>query len=856
DIDKYLVNPALLFRNIKDVKEIEHQFGSLTEEQIDIIRKFWVNFNPNKNTQEKEEFLRVWSVLNAVYSEFNIALRAKGLAYEGMIFREAAENIISGKYPTMKWEMFHFAGFNALNRCEQILMKHLKAEGKARFYWDYDNCYIFSGKFPSAGIFLRENIKVFGNDMPEGWQYNTLLSSETKALSRKVINTSSDVAQAKLIPTILNSFPEIRSEDAHHTAVILADENLLPAVLTSIPENHNEFNITMGFPLKFSGVYSFINLILNLHRNRRILDDKIYFHHSDILKILKSDLIAPLAEEEFKEINDQIVNQNILWFPADFQVKSEIAKLILKKIKTPSELNRYLTDILLLVVSSTGVDRKSEDNRQRVRNELIYRVILSLNRLNTILESAEIDFSLETYLRIVDANLRSISVPFSGEPLKGIQIMGILETRALDFKNIMVLSVNEGILPSPITGASFIPYNLRTSFGMPDINHQEAIYAYHFYRLLHRAENAVFLYNSNSEGLRAGEMSRFLLQLKYDENLAPEFFFHDFMIRTRCSVSQEVERTDEQNRKLISLYDSASRNSLLTPTAINTWLNCSMQFYYRYVCNLREKDELLPEIDHALLGDMLHEIMQRIYKGFERRIIYSDEIDRIRGNRKVLGRLIEDVLVEKFTSMPDDLTGGGELIAREILYEYINKILEFDRLVSPFTIAGLEEYSDFILKFDSNDASFNIRTGGKIDRIDQVPSVTRIVDYKTGKISEKISSVPSLFEEDRDKDGDAWLQTLLYCEAYLVSHPGVRVRPSVYRIRSSVRGEQDDMLLIKEGRDPGIYLDDYGTIRNEFVSLLTETVNKMLFSKEPFRMTQKIEKCSYCPYAGLCMRKY
>lgn len=856
DIDKYLVNPALLFSNIKDIKEIEKQFGGLSEEQIEIIRKFWVNFDPDKKTREKEEFLRIWSVLNTIYSEFKTALRIKGLAYEGMIFREIAENIISGKSPSIRWDVCHFAGFNALNRCEQILMTHLKKEGKAKFYWDYDDCYISLGKFPSAGLFLKDNLKAFGNDMPDQWQYKTWLSDEQKASSRKVINTSSDVAQAKLIPAILDNFPDIDSADAHHTAIILADENLLPAVLTSIPESFGEVNITMGFPLKFSGAYSFVKLLLNLHRNRRVQNDKIYFHHSDVLKILKSDLIVPLAGEELKEINDYIINRNLLWFPSDYHGKSELTTLIFKKIITPAEFNRYLTGILLLVVSGTGNERKTDSNRAKVRNEFIYRIILSLNRLNTILEGEDIDFSLDTYLKIVDTNLRSVSVPFSGEPLKGIQVMGILETRALDFRNFVMLSVNEGILPSPVTGSSFIPLNLRSSFGMPDINHQEAIYAYHFYRLLHRAENAVFLYNSNSEGLRAGEMSRLLLQLKYDLNLKPEFFFHDFQIRTRRSVSQEVERNDEHNRILSAMYDSVSGTALLTPTAINTWLNCSMKFYYRYVCNLREKDELIPEIDHALLGSMLHEIMHRIYEDHEARLITADEIENIRGARTVLGTMIEKAISEKFSGIPEDLTGGGQLIAREILYEYINKILMIDRSVAPFTITGLEKYYDFILKDGSTDIPLSIRAGGKIDRIDQVSSVTRIVDYKTGKVSGKISSLESLFREDRDKDVDAWLQTLLYCEAYLSSHPGIKVRPSVYRIRESAQEGPDDKLVIKEGRTTGMFMDDYSLIRDEFVGLLAETARKILYSKEPFKMTQKTDKCIYCPYSGLCMRKY
>lgn len=857
DIDKYLVNPALLFSNIKDVKNIDAQFGGLTEEQIEIIRKFWISFNPDIKTKEKDEFLKIWSVLNIIYSEFKAALKAMGLAYEGMIFREVADEITSRKSVVLKWDIFHFIGFNALNRCEQILMKHLKDEGRAYFYWDYDDCYVYSGRFPSAGLFIKENIKKFGNDMPGEWQYNTFLSSD-RNITRKVINTSSDIAQVKMLPNILDTFNNFNYDDAHHTAIILADENLLPAILTSIPESFGDVNITMGYPLKFSGIYSFAGLLLNLHRKRRIQNDEIYFHYSDVLKIIRSDLVLSLAEDELKEMADKIISQNLLWISASFLGKSVITRLIFKQINTPAEFNDYLKEILLLFVASPGNgpnDQKHQGFHSKVKNELIYRILLTLNKLKTILAGQNIDLSLDTYLKIVDTNLKSLSVPFTGEPLKGIQIMGLLETRALDFRNLVILSVNEGILPSPVTGSSFIPFNLRTSFGMPDINHQESIYAYHFYRLLHRAENVVFLYNSNSEGLRAGEMSRYLLQLKYDQALVPQFLFHDFQIRNPYTINRFVERSAELNNKLLSFYDADSGTALLTPTAINTWLNCSMKFYYRYLCNLREKDELVPEIDHALMGDMLHEIMHTIYKDFKGMQVSFEEIERIRENWTTLRSLIDNVVSEKFTRITDEITAGNELIAKEILYEYVNRLLILDRSVTPFVIIELEKYSDFIMLNNSTGKAVRLRTGGKIDRIDKVSSAIRIVDYKTGKVSENISSVSALFEEDREKYDDAWLQILVYCEAYLSSNPGIKLRPSVYRIRESVREGLKDKLIIKEGRGPELIIEDYGTIRNEFKEFLSTTINKMLFSQEPFKMTKKVNKCNYCPYSGLCMRQ-
>jgi hypothetical protein len=444
DVDKYLVDASLLFRNVLDIKNIDQQFGSLTEGQIEIIRRFWTNFNADKPTNQKSGFISIWSILFDLYSGFRKSLKTKNLAYEGMIFRELAENSEKDWTSDERWDMVHFIGFNALNECEKVLMNRFKRAAKARFYWDFDNSYINEATLNSAGFFLRENLKIFGNDMPSGWSYDTMLSRESPVVYRRVIDASSDVAQVKLVSQLLEKMPGITETNAHHTAVVLADESLLMPVLTSLPENMGDINITMGHPLKQTLVYTLIRHLMDLQRNCTTVDGVIRFGYKDVISILKHSLLTGLLSESDSELVKEIVKTNLTRVPSDRFSKSETLALIFNKPVTPADLSGYFKDILSLIALNDEINTERSVNNTvqgNIRNEFIYRVVLSINRLETIVLSPEVSFTTDTYIKILDRMLRIQSVPFSGEPLTGIQIMGILETRALDFKNLIILSV-------------------------------------------------------------------------------------------------------------------------------------------------------------------------------------------------------------------------------------------------------------------------------------------------------------------------------------------------------------------------------------------------------------------------------
>ncbi len=857
DVDKYLVTASQLFRNVLDYKNIDQQFRELTEEQVAVIRQFWINFDPGKPTREKSGFTDIWTILVDLYTGFRDSLRQQNMAYEGMIFRDLAENKDDGFYKSPDFDMYHFIGFNALNECEKVVMQRIRSGGKARFYWDYDNSYIRGDRLNSAGYFMRENLKIFGNDMPRDWNYDTHLSSASGSIMRRVIETSSDVAQVKLIPGLIARIPGLSAETAHHTAVVLADENLIMPVLTSLPENSGDINITMGYPLKHSQVYALIRHLIELQRKASVSGGIVRFGFEEVTSILRHPLMAELLKDN-QGIADMIAGSNIVWITKDLFAGSPILSRFFSHPDSARSLAAYFKTVIALVAEINEKDEDDQGGRdisQNIRNEFIYRVVLSLNRLETLVNSADIAFSAETYMRILDKLLKMQSVPFSGEPLSGIQIMGILETRALDFSNLIILSVNEGVLPSISSASSFIPFSLREAFGLPSMNHRESVYAYHFYRLLHRAANVTFLYNSNAEGLRNGEMSRFLLQMKYDPLLKPEFLDLGFEIKSRGLISEVTERTEEHARMLRRRFLDSSRKRVLSPTAINTWLNCRMKFYYRYVNGLKEPEVVSRDIDPAMLGEILHDVMRTLYSSSVNRIITEEAIDRLMNDSELLGDTIVKSINSKFSSDTERKVEGNELIIRDVLMAYVMKILATDRSAAPFTIIALESDISFEAGISSGTTDIALLTGGKADRIDMAGGVVRVVDYKTGTVAERISSIGELFADDRKKDPDAWLQTLLYCEAYLRNNPGAIMRPAVYSIRKMTGSPDGDRLRIRSDSRNDIVVDDYESVREEFNKNLKKVIGDIFNDNEPFRMTTDIRgKCSYCPYRGLCLR--
>ena len=846
DVDKYLADASKVFSSVSDLKNIDEQFGGLTEEQIGIVQRFWTNFNPARRTEVKEKFLSIWELLEQLYTAFTNVLREKQIGYEGMIFRDVAGNDTIQDHPALRWKMVHFIGFNALNECEKKIMLDLKKAGKARFYWDYDNSYITGNGLNSAGHFLKADLKLFGNDMPEGWNYNSYLSSPAVNVTRKVIEASSDVAQVKLVPQLVAALPGLSADNAHNTAVVLADENLLIPMLTSLPDDVQDINITMGYPLRHTSVYQLIRHLLDLQKRSTVEGENALFNYSDVSAVLNNILVSARMDDTDRHLQAGIISHNMIRIPGAYFSPSGFLSEIFVRAGTPEQLSVYIRRILLRLGDGGGDDPQEDKIPDKLVREFIYKIILSVNRLETVTASADVQLSAITWMRLLDRILRMQSIPFTGEPLSGIQIMGILETRTLDFKNLIMLSVNEEIMPAGTTSSSFIPFSLRQAFGLPSLNHQESIYAYHFYRLLHRAENVTFIYNSNAEGLRSGEMSRFLQQMKYEPGSSLRFTSLDFEIKNPPATIPEVAKSEEHIRLLYERFTKQSE-SLLSPSAINTWLFCRMKFYYQYVCGLKEPAKVVDEIDPAILGSALHSSVRTLYSGLVGKTCGKDTLKKIFDDQEATDRVIEVSLDEALQRESGTCMAINEMMAKEVLRNFVRRTIRADIECAPFTIACMERKYTFTIKIDDGP---EIRLGGKIDRVDFHEGLYRIVDYKTGNVAETVSSLSDLFTDDRNKEADAWLQTLIYCEAFM-SQPGVdRVVPVVYKIKSA--GIPHIAAKMVTGKQA---VEDYSEIRSTFIELLRDLAGTIFSAGEPFRMTANgSRKCSWCPYNVLCRR--
>jgi len=849
DVDKYMVDAGKLFSNLSDLKRIDTEFGELPEEQIEIIKRFWINFNSGKRTQQKEIFMELWTILPDLYTNFRNRLRNKGLAYEGMIFRDIALKCKSGETLDFPWETFHFAGFNALNKCEKELFRYLHARGKARFYWDYDESYI--DKFPghTAGYFIRENLHLFGNDMPEKWSYKTLLSSHSGESKRKIISTSNDIAQVKLIPELLKGLGELNGNEAHHTAIILADENLLLPLLNSIPGTVEYVNITMGYPLKFSPVYSFLRLLLLLQRNSRKENDNVLFDYSVVSGLLQHSFLSDESKYRSREILNILKSEGKRWIPASKLCLNKDLEMIFKRVESPGDIASYIKTVLVSFYF-TGEDEEKISIRNKLHNEFIFRSLQVINRLESITRISEISMKTETWSLLLDRILRNVSVPFTGEPLTGIQIMGLLETRTLDFRNIIMLSVNEGVLPRASAGSSYIPYSLREAFGLPVIRHQDSIYSYYFYRLLHRAENVIFLYNSDTDGLKTGEMSRFLMQLTYLYENPPKILSTGYKIGVKKSPEEKIDRNEKHSEILERIYFGNNRESL-SPNAINTWISCRMKFYYRYICGLKEREGLISAADASVFGEILHQIMKDLYSGYINKTITAGDIEKM-AVKSDIDESVKKLLKSKFHSNPDANLSGNELIAASILNYYVKLILDMDSSNAPFEIFCLEQKMSVPFEIVYGNKKEEISIGGITDRIDKKSGVYRIIDYKTGMIkNSEIKSIPSLFDENEKDRAEEWLQVLIYCEIFL-SKFNNKVFPAIYSLRKLTDKEYDGMLRIKNNDSEIVIVNDYIQFREEFRSLLKNTISSIFSRDEPFRMTENREICEYCLYRELC----
>ena len=864
-VDKYLVNAHDLFTNVTELKEIDARFGSLLEDERERLGNFWKTLSEKEKTPNQQEFIRLWEDLNGVYEKLRTSLLSEGLAYEGMLYREVVEQMIKNQGASLEGKHFVLIGFNALNKCEEELFDYLKTNGKASFYWDFDNHYL-EDITQEAGYFLRKNLIRFPHSgyIPECES----LTSVPKTM--KIVNIASRVGQAQVAGAEL-LFQYNGELNFDETAVVLCDEELLLPVINALPENIDKVNVTMGYPLKMTPVFDLVSQLIDLQKNARNSAGEVSFYNKDVLRVLSHQLVIDFEPLKSKELIDLILKNNYIYLTTKELSGDVLFRKLFIVPQNILELSDYFLEILKALFLQW--ERKSEDEKNNdlfaakekapdensgIYREYIYQSWLAVNRLKDILVNdgikvfeSENFVSKESFFRFLLQYLSGLSIPFDGEPLEGLQVMGILETRTLDFKNIILLSMNDGIMPKISSSGSFIPYNLRRVFGLPTIEEQNAMYAYYFYRLLQRAENVIFVYDSGAGGLFTGEKSRYLYQLQLE---SPFEISETNMVFSVENIAVQPISIAKDEKVMIRLNDYLNGKRRLSPSAIDKYLTCPLQFYFRYSAGLDEPDEISEEIDAIIFGTLFHDAMEHIYRPYIDKTIDSETITGIINNQE----LISDTILTSFRTVyfkgmkteENVLLTGRNWLIYGVVKKYVNKLLEVDRNRTPFEIVGLEKKVETTISI--NELKRNVLIGGTIDRIDLKDSRLCIFDYKTGSVELSFPMLISLFDKENKTRNKAAFQTLIYSYILHKNQPEITdIHPGIYSLRGIFEEDFDPSLRSKEiGNQPV----EFVAISDQFEAHFRVLLEEIFDLNIPFGQTTNEEHCKYCSYRQICRR--
>lgn len=843
DVDKNMVDADKLFSNLQDLKNLMDDYEFLDEEQEEAIRQFFQNFSIERRTELKEKFISLWDKLGIIYHRYRENLAELSIAYEGMLYRNVIEQLDTDR---LKYDKYVFVGFNVLNKVEKEFFQKLQKAGKAMFYWDYDLFYTQRISKHEAGEFIKRNLIDFPNELPES--YFDIFRKPKKI---RYISASTENAQARFL---FSQTAQMGSEKEN--AIVLCNEALLLPVLHSIPQDVQNVNITMGFPLAQTPVYSFINAAMELQTNG-YRPDTGRFTYEAVSKILKHPYTRQLSDHATR-LERELTKTN-RFYPLPSELKKDDFLTILF---TPQSNIRELCDYLLRLIKSISILYRKEGEYDDIFNQLyresIFQSHLKINRLYSLIESGELSVRTDTLKRLITKVLTASNIPFHGEPAIGLQIMGVLETRNLDFRNLIMLSLNEGQLPKAGGESSFIPYNLRKAFGMTTIEHKNAVYAYYFYRLIQRAENITLLYNTSSDGLNRGEESRFMLQLLVE---GPHEITREYLEAGQSpqnTLEIQIEKTPEILRRLYRAYDTAQPESvILSPSALNTYLDCRLRFYYRYVAGLKTPDEVSAEIDSALFGTIFHLSAQLAYTDLTAngKMIQREDLERLlRDEIKLQGYVDQAFKQELFKVAPEEKPeyNGVQLINSKVIVSYLKQLLRNDLQYTPFEMVAMEKKVSEKITIQTALGPLTLRLGGTIDRMDAKEGTLRIVDYKTGGSPKIPANIEQLFTPSETRPNYIF-QTFLYAAIMSRKQP-LMVAPALLYIHRAASESYSPVIEMGEPRKPKIPVNNFAFFEDEFRERLQALLEEIFDEKEPFTQTEDIKKCAYCDFKAICKR--
>ncbi len=864
DVDKNLVDASKLFTNLQELKNIMDGYDFLDKEQEEAIRQFFLNFSIEKRTELKAKFISLWDKLGDIYRHYRTNLSKLGIAYEGMMYRNVMEQLDTNH---LRYDRYVFVGFNVLNKVETKFFKLLQDAGKALFYWDYDVCYTTLPRLQTppytheAGEFILRNLSSFPNQLPE-----TAFDVMRKPKNIRYISSPTENAQARYLPQwieeVTRHYPTEESQSEQETkekenAVVLCNEALLLPILHSIPPEVKNVNVTMGFPLAQTPVYSFINALTELQTTGYQAKSGHYTYNA-VLAVLKHPYVRLLSSSA-EGLEKQLIKNN-RFYPLPSELKQDV---FLEQVFTPQNgiaaLCGYLTELLREVAVVYRQEKETEDIFNQLYRESLFKSYTLVNRLLNLIETGELSgLKPDTLKRLLNRLLTSANIPFHGEPAIGMQVMGVLETRNLDFRNLIILSLNEGQLPKAGGESSFIPYNLRKAFGMTTIEHKNAVYAYYFYRLIQRAENVTLLYNSSSDGLNRGEMSRFMLQLLAESpyNISQEYL--EAGQSPQQSRPIDIAKTPEMLQRMYDAYDVRRHpNNFFSPSALNAYLDCRLKFYYRYVASLRVPDEVSAEIDSALFGTIFHHAAESIYKDLisHSKDIRKEDLELLLRNEVKLQIYVDNAFKEKFFHVPQTEQpeyNGTQLIHSKVIASYLRQLLRNDLQYAPFRMEGMEEEVKEMVEIDTPQGKLSLQIGGTIDRMDSKEGTLRIVDYKTGGMPKTPENIEQLFTPAENRPTYIF-QTFMYA-AIMCRRQSLKVAPSLLYIHRAASESYSPVIEMGAPRQPKIPVNNFAFFEEEFRERLLNLLQEIYDPKETFSQTKDNKKCEYCDFRRLCKK--
>lgn len=830
DIDKHLADTSKLFKNIQEIKELDNS-SYLTPEQEKALKNFFKDFSIEGNTQLKERFLKLWNQMGNIYTEFNERIKSKGMLYEGALYKDVINDIDRLFGELYEKKTYIFVGFNVLNEVEKSLFQYLKEKNQAVFYWDYDIMYTNEESTFEAGTFIRQNLQEFPNALPVSFFDNLRNPKHIEFVA-----TTSNNAQARYIPQWLK---ENATEPAHETAIVLCDELLLQPVLHSLPDTDNTespkyTNITMGFPLTDTPLFTLVNALLSLQ-----IDG--YDKERNCFRVVQTNNLR--RHPFFHLLNEKAV----------FTYQSDNHGLL-----------QYVQQALEDIAQAFGKDAINLPTvYKQMYNEALYRTHNIISRFITLESANNLQIHVNTLQRLIRNVLSTTKIPFHGEPAVGLQIMGVLETRNLNFKHILMLSVNEGMLPKNVNETSFIPYNLRDAFGLTTAKHKIAVYAFYFYRLQQRTERITYTYNITTDGLNKNEMSRFLRQLLAETDLEITSTILESEQQINNAVDIEIEKTPEVMHILLNNYDGKRAKSRpLSPSALNTYLDCPVKFYYQQIAGIRKPKDPQDGLDAALFGSIFHEAAELIYRKLTERnnVILKKDIDDLleQDGNKLLPFVREAFLKVFFDNKPESVFYNGQLLlAKQVIISYLKQLLTHDSQMSELKIKEMEQEHFKVVDVTSGDENISIKIGGRIDRIDSaliydektdmMVETMRVVDYKTGGKEQKASSMQELIEPHKDRPSYIF-QIFLY--AWVLSETQTQfVSPALFFVHKSHKEDYDPTIIFENER-----VRNFARLKDEFREVLQQVLTELFNPEIPFKQTTVENKCTYCDYKSLCKK--